>query len=91
MYFRREVRSGVRKAGLALQDPDIPMPWEVDLCQYHTHNDMVVCERVGAEGLQSLEEPAPQSLPVMPRRSPRTTAVLETREKMGKPQKQKKR
>jgi hypothetical protein len=45
VYFRRKVRSGVRNAGTAIQDPDIPMPWEVDLCKYHVYNDTAVCER----------------------------------------------
>jgi hypothetical protein len=92
MYFRRDVRSGVRKAGSAIHDADIPMPWEVDLCQYHTHNDTAACERKPAKGPQtsvaSLEESAP---PTTPRRSPRKTASPLRQTKVCKPQAQKKR
>ena len=45
MYFRREVRTSVRSAGYAIHDADVPMPWEVNLCQYHVHNETPVCER----------------------------------------------
>jgi hypothetical protein len=45
VYFRRDVRRGVRKAGAALEDRDLAMPWKVDLCQYHIHETTGACER----------------------------------------------
>ena len=45
MYFRREVRTSVRSAGSAIHEADVAMPWEVDLCQYHVHDETSVCER----------------------------------------------
>jgi len=92
VYFRRDVRSGVRKAGSALHDASISKPWEVDLCQYHTHNDTPTCDRKETGGLltraSSVEQSAP---PITPRRSPRKTTPLMKQKRVIKPQAHKKR
>ena len=56
MYFRREVRTSVRSAGSAIHDADVRMPWEVNLCHYHVHDDTPVCERKGLLGESKLEQ-----------------------------------
>lgn len=53
VYFRREVRTRVRTAGSAIHDADVPMPWDVDLCWYHVHDDTAVCERKGSLVVES--------------------------------------
>lgn len=58
MYFRREVRTSMRSAGSAIHDPDVAMPWEVNLCQYHVHADTPVCERKRLLGESQLEQPS---------------------------------
>lgn len=67
MYFRREVRTSVRTAGSAIHDADVPMPWDVDLCQYHVHDDTAVCERKDSLVENRLEQNGSDSAPEMTR------------------------
>ena len=60
MHFRREVRTSVRTAGPLIHDADVPMPWEVDLCRYHVHDDTAVCERKGS--LVVASRPGPEEM-----------------------------
>lgn len=43
--FLQDVQAGMAAAGAALNEDDAPMPWEFDICQYHTHHATAKCER----------------------------------------------
>lgn len=90
MYFHRDIRRGVKEAGSTLDDDDVPLPWEADLCQYHTHEITVPCE--GSEGLSTPSGDVEQlPLPPTPRRSPRTSSMPSMHKKVCKPQASKRR
>ena len=43
--FLQDVNDGMAAAAVLLQEDDVPMPWEHDVCQYHKHDFTVKCER----------------------------------------------
>lgn len=89
-YFCRAVRRGVKEAGSALNDGNVPLPWEANLCQYHTHETTAPCEH--SKVLSASSGDAEQlASPPTPRGSPRTSSMPGTHKKVCKPQASKRR
>jgi hypothetical protein len=60
-------------AAIMLQEDDVPMPWEYDICQYHKHEVTAECERkhVQIASVWEFDEGPSGSQVQQPRRSPR--------------------
>ena len=43
--FLQDVQDGMAAAAVLLQEGDVPMPWECNVCQYHKHDFTMECER----------------------------------------------
>ena len=43
--FLQDVQDGMAAAAALMQEDDVPMPWEFDVCQYHKHDFTAKCER----------------------------------------------
>jgi hypothetical protein len=75
--FLLDVRDGMAAAEILLQEDDVSMPWEYDICQYHKHEVTAKCERkhvVVASEWDFDEGPVHVSQVQQSRRSPRSTA-----------------
>jgi hypothetical protein len=62
-------------AEVLMEDDDVPMPWEYDICQYHKHEVTPECERkhVVVATQWEFDGGSPGVQAQQPRRSPRST------------------